>query len=239
MISIIVPIYNESSECIIHLLEHLKKNTFGHAEEVIIVDGEGSSDSIKAKLARYTNVQYITSKKGRAIQMNHGAKIAKGNILYFLHADSFPPKHFDHFIYQTLKHNLRVKAGCFMLRFDSGHWWLKLMGWATIINHRCCRGGDQSLFVDRELFFALNGFDEAYAVYEDNEFIQRLYKITSFKVLGKRITTSARHYHKIGVWQLQWLHLKVYLKRWFGASADELNTFYKKNIESLKVRSRT
>jgi hypothetical protein len=239
MISIIVPIYNESSDCIIHLLEYLKNNTFGHVEEVIIVDGDGSSNGIKAKLAQYSNVEYVTSKKGRAVQMNHGAQIAKGNILYFLHADSFPPKHFDHFIYQALKHTAKVKAGCFMLRFDSGHWWLKLMGWATVINHSCCRGGDQSLFVDRELFFALNGYDEAYAVYEDNEFIQRLYKNTVFKVLRKRITTSARHYQKIGVWRLQWLHLGVYIKRWSGADASDLNTFYKEQIEDLKVRSRT
>ncbi|MCK0160019.1 TIGR04283 family arsenosugar biosynthesis glycosyltransferase [Allomuricauda sp. F6463D] len=239
MISIIVPIYNESSDCIIHLIEHLNKNTFGHVAEVILVDGGGGSDNIKAKLAQYSDVQYVTSKKGRAIQMNHGAKIAKGNILYFLHADSFPPRHFDHFIHKTLTHTARVKAGCFILRFDSGHWWLKLMGWATVINHSCCRGGDQSLFVDSELFFALNGYDETYEVYEDNEFIQRLYKNTSFKVIRKTITTSARHYHTIGVWRLQWLHLGVYMKKWSGAGAHELSTFYKKHIEDLKVRSRT
>jgi len=235
MISIIVPIYNESTDRVIQLLEYLKTNTFGHVGEIVIVDG-GSSDAIKSKLTSYDNVHYITSKKGRAIQMNHGAKMAKGNVFYFLHADSFPPKHFDHYIHQTLQYDARIRAGCFMLRFDSGHWWLKLMGWATAINHSYCRGGDQSLFVDRELFFALKGYDEAYEVYEDNEFIQRLYKKTAFKVIRKVINTSARHYQKIGVWRLQWLHLRIYLKRWSGAGANDLNAFYKAKIEGIKER---
>lgn len=235
MISIIIPIYNESSESIIQLLKYLQKNTLGHVEEIIIVDG-GSSDHMKTKFTSYTNVHYISSKKGRAIQMNQGAKIAKGSILYFLHADSFPPKHFDHYIQQTLNPETKVRAGCFMLRFDSVHWWLKLMGWATIINHSYCRGGDQSLFVDKKLFFALNGYDESYEVYEDNEFIQRLYKKTTFKVIRKTIKTSARHYHKIGVWRLQWLHLRVYMKSWFGADANDLNSFYKERIKGIKER---
>jgi len=235
MISIIIPIYKESTDSIIQLLEYLRKNTFGHIGEIILVDG-GGSDRIKPKLTSYDNVKYITSKKGRATQMNLGAKMANGSILYFLHADSFPPKHFDLYIQQLLENGAKVNAGCFTLRFDSDHWWLKLMGWATIINHSFCRGGDQSLFVDRELFFALNGYDETYEVYEDNEFIQRLYKNTAFKVVRKPIKTSARHYKKVGVWRLQWLHLRVYLKKWSGAGPHDLNTFYKAKIEVIKER---
>jgi len=235
MISIIVPIYNESADSIVQLLEWLNKNSFDHIEEIILVDG-GGSDGIKSKLDAYENVKYTTSKKGRATQMNHGAKMSKGSILYFLHADSFPPKHFDLYIHQSLKNRNKVKAGCFTLRFDSDHWWLRLMGWATMINHSSCRGGDQSLFVDRELFFALNGYDEAYEVYEDNEFIHRLYKNTTFMVVRQPIKTSARHYKKVGVWRLQWLHLRVYLKRWSGAGAYELNAFYKAKIEGIKER---
>jgi len=233
MISIIIPVYNESKG-IRKLIEYLHDNAFGYIGEIIVVDG-GSTDDIKTQLIGYSNIQYINTEKGRAKQMNAGAKVAKRNILYFLHADSFPPKYFDRAIYEVLLVNERIKAGCFMLRFDSNHWWLKLMGWVTAINHKSCRGGDQSLFVDRELFFTLNGFDENYEVYEDNELIKRLYRSTKFKIIREPITTSARHYEKIGVWRLQWLHLRIYIKRWSGAGTEELNSYYKKSIEDLKL----
>lgn len=236
MISIIIPVFNESKS-IAKLLDHLRKNTFGHKLEIIIVDG-GSSDDLRDILNYFPEVRYTVAKKGRAKQMNHGAKMAHGNMLYFLHADSFPPKHFDHFIYRTLTFGNGVGAGCFMLRFDSSHWWLRLMGWATAINHTCCRGGDQSLFVDQELFSMLGGFNECYEIYEDNEFIQRLYKQTKFKVIPKTLTTSSRHYKEIGVWRLQWLHMRVYLMRWLGAGPNKINAFHKKRIELLKERSR-
>jgi glycosyltransferase involved in cell wall biosynthesis len=56
--------------------------------EIIAVDG-GSTDGSQEKIRRYPNVTLI-NQKGRAIQMNVGAKAATGNILYFLHCDSLP-----------------------------------------------------------------------------------------------------------------------------------------------------
>nr|WP_297789691.1 TIGR04283 family arsenosugar biosynthesis glycosyltransferase [uncultured Allomuricauda sp.] len=229
MISIIIPVLNESKR-IRKLIDHLYANAFGYIGEIIVVDG-GSTDDIKAELFGYSNVRYIQSGKGRAKQMNAGAIAAERSILYFLHADSFPPKHFDRAIFEVLLVNNNIGAGCFMLRFDNDHWWLKLMGWATIVNHNVCRGGDQSLFVNRELFFALNGFDEDYEVYEDIELIKRLYRSTKFKLIKEPIITSARHYEKIGVWRLQWLHLRIYFKGWAGVGAEELNSFTRKELK--------
>ena len=236
MISIIIPVYNES-ENIRTLIDYLNSNAFGYIGEIIVVDG-GSTDNIHKQLIGYPNVKYISTERGRAKQMNVGAKTAKRSILYFLHADSFPPKYFDRSIYETLLFNKNIKAGCFMLRFDSNHWWLKIMGRATTINRNFCRGGDQSLFVDRELFLSLNGFDENYVIYEDNDFTKKLYRTTRFKVIKKPITTSARHYEKMGIWKLQYLHLRIYIKKWLGAEAKELNTFYKKNMEEFKLTNR-
>jgi hypothetical protein len=118
------------------------------------------------------------------------------------------------------------------MRFDKDHWWLKIIGLFTRINHLSCRGGDQSLFVEKKLFQKIGGYDESYKVYEDNELIRRLYAQRQFVVIKKWITTSARLYEKLGVWKTQWLFLEIHCKRRFGASAEELYSHYYKRFNS-------
>jgi len=160
--------------------------------------------------------------------MNTGAKNAKGNIFYFLHADSCPPKHFDQLIIDEVK--IGNLAGCFKMKFDSNHWWLKLASWLTQYRWRACRGGDQSQFITKNLFKSIGGFDERFTVYEDNDLINKLYELNQFVVIQHWITTSARRYETNGVWKLQYHFWMIYIKKWFGASADELLGYYKKYI---------
>ena len=99
MISIIIPILNEVDnieKSITHLLENIGVKS---QYEIILVDG-GSIDGTIEKILSFLSkeINLFHSSKGRATQMNFGAKQAKGDILYFLHADSFPPKDFDYFI---------------------------------------------------------------------------------------------------------------------------------------------
>src|SRR6056300_1114502 len=164
-ISIIIPILNEA-EFIAKLLQHIKDNsTQNHIADIIVVDG-GSTDDSTQIVSSFKNVTLLNSEKGRAKQMNFGAKHATGNILYFLHADSFPPKHFDQLIINEVQKG--NKAGCFRMQFDSTHWWLKLASWFTQFNWRACRGGDQSQFITKKLFNEIDGYDEQYLIYEDN-----------------------------------------------------------------------
>ena len=175
-----------------------------------------------------TDIKLITSSKGRARQMNQGAQNAKGDILYFLHADAFPPKDFDqHIINEVSKGN---NAGCFRMQFDSSHWWLRLASWLTQFSWRACRGGDQSQFITRPLFDEIGGFDEDYIIYEDNILINELYKRKQFVVINKKIRTSARLYKKVGIWKLQYHFWAIYVKRWFGASAEDMLAYYKEHI---------
>lgn len=227
MISIIIPVYNEEA-CLKKLLSHLFENAFNKKQlEVIIVDG-GSTDDTTKIAKHFPQVNLVNCCRGRASQMNAGAMMAKGEILYFLHADSFPPSNYDRFILEKI---VQCQfAGCFQMKFDSNHWWLRLMGWFTKINHKTCRGGDQSLFITKKLFSQIGGFDESFIIYEDNDFIQKLYQQQQFTVIKKWLTTSARKYHEIGVWKLQWIHFNVYLRKWCGASAKELFAYYKKNM---------
>lgn len=245
MISIIIPVLNEA-ENIGKLLQYLLENSSSNnISEIIVVDG-GSNDGTKdivlqfvsssnyqdsetsSELTNQIAVRLLDSPKGRAKQMNLGAENAKSEILYFLHADSFPPKNFDQYIiYEVLKGN---EAGCFRMQFESNHWWLKLASWLTQFSWRACRGGDQSQFITKSLFEDIGGYDENYVIYEDNVLINELYARNQFVVINQQITTSARLYEKVGVWKLQYHYWTIYIKRWFGASPDEMLAYYKKNI---------
>ena len=226
-ISIIIPILNEA-ETIKNLLHHLIDNSSKeNVAEIIVVDG-GSTDGSPKIVSDFPNINLLISKKGRAKQMNIGAKAAKGNIFYFLHADACPPKHFDQLIINEVKKN--NLAGCFRMQFDSKHWWLSLASWLTQFSWRVCRGGDQSQFITKQLFEDIGGFDETYVIYEDNILINELYSRNEFVVINKKIITSARLYTKHGIWKLQYHFWTIYVKKWFGASPKELYNYYKKHI---------
>lgn len=247
MLSIIIPVLNED-QIIEKLLFHLKENSSGENDiEVITVDG-GSTDNTwdlikdfskqtstpekSQNVKKRISFQLFTSEKGRAKQMNYGAKQASSESLYFLHADSFPPKNYDTFILSEInKGNI---AGCFRMKFDSNHWWLKLAGWLTRFKWKGCRGGDQSLFISKKLFNEIGGFDESYIIYEDNVLINELYKRKSFIVIPHSLTTSARRYKEFGIWRLQYHFWAIHLKKWLGANADGLYAYYSKNISKTQ-----
>ncbi len=226
MISIIIPVFNEEKR-LPGLLKYLENASSGLITEIIIVDG-GSTDATLSVIPENNPIISIGSDKGRAIQMNTGARIARAETLYFLHADSFPPDGFDRLIVQEIKKG--NKAGCFRMKFDKDHWWLNLMGWFTRINHISCRGGDQSLFIEKQLFESMDGFNESFRVYEDNEIIKRLYSRKEFTVIKNCLTTSARLYEKLGIWNTQLLFAEIHWKRRMGASAQELYTHYHRRV---------
>ena len=231
-ISIIIPTLNEAAN-INRLLVHLiEEAAGGHISEIIVVDGH-SQDNTPALVKEFSKtsaitVQLIHSERGRAKQMNTGAKASLSSILYFLHADSLPPKNFDSLIISEIKK--QQLAGCFKMKFDSNHWWLSLVSWATRFNWSICRGGDQSLFISKELFNEIGGFNQEYTIYEDQILTNQLYKRKQFVVIQHWIVTSARLYQKKGVWRVQYHFLMIYLKKWLGGSAEEIFTYYKKHI---------
>ncbi len=233
MISIIIPVLNEAST-ITSVLDHLTKNSSTkNIAELLVVDG-GSSDATRELIREFSatsthTIQLISSEKGRAKQMNTGARNATGSILYFLHADSFPPKNFDSLIIAEVQKG--NPAGCFKMKFDSKHWWLRLASWFTKFSWRACRGGDQSQFITRELFDEIGGYDETYIIYEDNILINELYERKKFVVIQEWIGSSARLYRDKGVWYIQYHFLIIYIKKWTGADADELYAYYVKNIK--------
>lgn len=225
-ISIVIPALNEE-DYIQKVLKSIRTNSSSNSiQEILVVDGGSTDGTVLA--AKTDGATVISSEKGRAKQMNLGAKIATGDILYFLHVDTLPPKDFDQDILNAYSEGFTV--GCFQMKFDRNNLLLQVFGWLTRINHTVCRGGDQSLFITKSLFEKAKGFDESYKIYEDNEFIRRIYKMAPFKILENKVVTSSRRYNEKGIIALQWHFGVIHLKHQLGASPDALYSYYRKHI---------
>ena len=231
-LSIIIPVLDEAKNIGV-LLDYLAQNSNDNLiSEILVVDGgstDGSQEIVSERSKKRTKIISLNSPKGRAKQMNFGVSHSKGNVLYFLHADSIPPKHFDQYILEAIQSG--SKTGCFKMKFNSTHWWLQLAGWFTQLNWKSCRGGDQSLFVEKTTFEAIGGFNEDFVIYEDNDLIYRLYNQYDFKVLPYWLTTSSRRYEANGIWTLQFHFWMIHLKKILGASPKTLEAYYLKHIQ--------
>ncbi len=209
MISVVIPAYNEE-RALPHTLRELLSQCGDY--EVIVVDG-GSTDRTLSVLAEFGFSEYpsprglhpsrllLEASKGRASQMNEGAKHATGNWLLFLHADTVLPLGAIQRL-NGMEANLTIQAGGFMHQFFGDDWRLKVISFLD--NFRCIRSriiyGDQALFVRRALFEQLGGFPNL-PILEDVAFCERLIAVTTPHLLPDSVVTDARKFLKMGVWR--------------------------------------
>ncbi len=209
MISVIMPTYNEE-KALPNTLRALftQQGDF----EVIVVDGcstDGTMNVLKEfgfipdASHRTFHVSRFTfhTPKGRASQMNIGAKQAQGDWLLFLHADTVLPLGAIQRLNQ-MEADQTVQAGGFMHRFSGDDWRLKLISFLD--NFRCIRSriiyGDQALFVRRSLFEQLGGFPKL-PILEDVALCERLLTVTRPLLLSEAVVTDARKFLKMGIWR--------------------------------------
>jgi rSAM/selenodomain-associated transferase 2 len=231
-VSIIIPTFNEA-DGIGALLAYLWHEAVADdALEIIVVDG-GSTDATRA-LAQAAGARVLCSpQKGRAAQLNYGAEAATGPILYFLHADSYPPTGFLADIRQAMAAG--DGSGCYRLAFDHPHWFLRANAWLTRFRLKFVRFGDQSLFVTKTLFQQVGGYRTDLLIMEDQEIVRRLWKRAPFWVLPRAVTTSARKYLDNGVYRLQGTFTLLVLLYWLGVSQPRLVRLYRWLIRQNKL----
>ncbi|MGE0469195.1 MAG: TIGR04283 family arsenosugar biosynthesis glycosyltransferase [Nitrospira sp.] len=224
MISVIIPAYNEEKVLPATLQALL---TQPGEFETILVDG-GSTDQTHAiaesfgfanqtgddgwsslvsrrlpdpsRYTLHTSHVVLTAPKGRASQMNAGAKRARGEWLLFLHADTVLPVSALQRL-NEMETDQAIQAGGFMHRFSGDDWRLRFISFLD--NFRCTRSriiyGDQALFVRRRLFEKLGGFPNQ-PILEDVAFCERLIKVTNPLLLSPPVVTDARKFITMGIW---------------------------------------
>jgi len=226
-LSIIIPTLNEA-ENIEKLIHRLKNCGCDQAHEIIVIDAGSTDNTIQ--LAKDAGAEAILSPtKGRAPQMNYGAKNATGDLLYFVHADSLPPKKFCKSINETLLNGSQI--GGFRFKFDSDKKILAFNNWTTQFDKIFVRGGDQTIFVKRELFEELNGFDENFRIMEEYDFIERAQKKTPYKVIQRDVLVSARKYDNNSWLRVMLANTAVFTMYRLGCSQDRMVNTYKRMLD--------
>jgi rSAM/selenodomain-associated transferase 2 len=211
-LSVVVPALNEAPGIRAALEALAPLRARGH--EVIVVDG-GSSDGT-AQLAAGLCDRILSSKKGRAVQMNAGAGVATGDVLLFLHADTRLPPQF------TIPRS--CLWGRFDVRIEGRHPLLKVVAWSMNLRSRLTgiATGDQAIFVRRDAF---PGFAEI-PLMEDVEFCRRMKRVAQPACLRERVLTSGRRWESRGVLRTIVLMWRLRLMYFLGAPAERLCRIY-------------
>lgn len=216
-LSIVVPCLNEAAS-IVRCLQALRMlRTRGH--EVIVVDG-GSNDGT-VRLARPLCDQLVQAPRGRAAQMNAGAREAVGEILVFLHADTILPSDAA----EQIARASRAVWGRFDVVIEGRHPLLGVVAWAMNLRSRITgiATGDQAIFVRRDAFC---GFPEI-ALMEDIAFSARMKRQGRPACLDGRVMTSGRRWEERGVLRTILLMWRLRLLYFCGARPDALARLYR------------
>ena len=194
----------------------------GH--ELIIIDGGSDDDSFE--IAQSYADRTIQCDRGRAIQMNAGARQTDADILLFLHADTQLPVNAIEAVTHTI--NEGHYWGRFNVRLADGHFLFRII--ERLMNLRSCitgvATGDQAVFVRRELFETVGGYPRQ-PLMEDIELSKRLRGLGWPACLRQKVIISSRRWRKFGIVRIVLLMWRLRLAYFLGVSAERLAKQYR------------
>lgn len=222
VLSIVIPALNEAAgiEATLRALQPLR----ARGVELVLADG-GSGDGTAALARTWVDV-VADAPRGRAVQMNAGAALARAEVLLFLHADTRLPPLADVLVLQAVASG--ACWGRFDVRIEGRPWVLRVV--ATLMNLRSRASGiatgDQAIFVTREAFERVGGFP-AQPLMEDVEISRRLKRLGRPACLSAKVCTSGRRWEQRGVWRTILLMWQLRWRYWRGESAARLAEAYR------------
>lgn len=223
-ISTIIPVLNDAA-ALRTCLAALRKCAHSEHIQIIVADG-GASTECRA-FADEFGARYIACERGRARQMNHGAALALGKWLWFLHADCIPDAAS---LGAILDLDTHAFWGCFKHRIDAPGIALRVIEAADNLRARTVGlpYGDQGIFVQANVFRGLGGY-ACVPFLEDVLLARRLNEISAPRVLKPILKTDARRWLSRGVvrttltnWRIMFAYLAL------GKTPEELAAWYRK-----------
>jgi rSAM/selenodomain-associated transferase 2 len=217
MTSVIIPVYRDT-ETVARLLA---STDFGDAE-VIVVSTDADADSLAPLRAAHTDVRWVASARGRAVQMNAGAAVATGSWLLFLHADTRLPRDWPSAVVDAARHP-GVTFGCFRFALDSR----RLMARTIELGVRLRVAlfdlpyGDQAIFVRRAAFEAIGGY-AVLPIMEDVDLVRRLGETGRLWRASNVAVTSARRWERLGWVRVTVQHVKLIVLYFLGVTPERL-----------------
>ncbi len=197
-LSIVIPARNDAA-ALARTLDHLLRLPGIHEAEVIVAAAGDPAGTARAVAGRARLLRPDGST--RAELMNAGAADARGVVLFFLHADSFPPADALALITCTLT-DPRVVGGAFEHRFAEPVWSLRAITWINRVRYRLTHNyyGDQGQFVRAAIFRSLRGY-RPLRLMEDLDFAQRLKRRGRSVLIRTPLITSGRRFLARGPWR--------------------------------------
>jgi rSAM/selenodomain-associated transferase 2 len=236
-VSIIIPTLNEASSLgrTLRQIQVLDPPP----TEVLVVDGGSQDETVAIAQAAGVQVQ-LCDRSGRSVQMNYGARAAQGDILCFLHADTWVADDSIAVIVQTLD-DPTVACGGFislMTGAKTTRWGISLHNYLKTYYapllfrpHLFLKGlrllfGDQVMFCRRVDFWDCGGFNEALPIMEDGDLCLRLVQKGRIYQVNRIVQSSDRRVARWGAWKATAIYLYIGCLWGIGVSADYLKRFY-------------
>ena len=225
-ISIVIPVFNEARV----INETLQQFNGCIQEEVIVVDGGSEDDTVEivSQIARQNSQikLFSTLEKGRAKQMNYGARFAQGEILVFLHADTKLPDNYQSLVTETLAESRNI-LGAFKLKIAGKEPSFRalefLVNWRS--QYLALPYGDQAFFLKKSFFQHLGGFRDL-PIMEDFDLVKRAKQEGIVKISAFSVTTSARRWQKLGIWKTTIINQLIILGYYLRVPLDKLKLLY-------------
>lgn len=222
-LSVIIPVRNEA-QVLPRLLDDLSALRAAGAE-LVVVDGGSSDGTCELALGRAD--QLLRTAPGRALQMNAGAAVARGEYLWFVHADTRVSAESFSRLQSVLDE--RPLWGRFDVRLSGGGLAFRVIGWMINLRSRLTgiASGDQGIFVTRQGFDALGGY-ASIPLMEDLQLCRRLRAQARPRCLRPPLSTSSRRWEEKGIWRTVVLMWCLRLAYYCGVSPEKLARQYRR-----------